>query len=412
MKLAARYKKKTNGGFAEEGIIDAMDSVPGLGAIAKIGSTYQNTLADTIDKPDEFGRRSRLSAVVAGNAKSGTFGAIRAAVSFKNTQRKANQLEQNYLAKKRMMENETNGIMVANNPQPLQGVSSGYFAKGGKMGKYKKMAFGGDPDPTATDPVAGLTPKDMSNWNSFVGYAKSKKPDPVKLNSDSTYGYSLLDNYNKEYPKTAFDRTRVKDVQQMMLDYREDAIGKMNKVPANMRPAEYDKFGKDYAGFMPGLSKADNFPGEKTLNWKVPPHYIENKNTGVKRALGYGPALASKAMGGKLASAYNNTKAIGGTITPQSSDGALVQGQAHSKGGVKLPAKGAELEGGETMKDDYVFSKELGFADIHKPLLKSKGIIEQKPATPERINALKLIERKENELILAQEYFKKQHKIK
>lgn len=123
-------------------------------------------------------------------------------------------------------------------------------------------------------------------------------------------------------------------------------------------------------------------------------------------------AVQFAAVGGQLASGYRNTPAVGGTVVPMSSDGAEVQGQSHAEGGVQLPGKNAEVEGGETMKDDYVYSSQLGFAQAHKPLMKAKGIIEQKAATPERINALRLIEEKENTLAMAQEYFKKKHGIR
>jgi hypothetical protein len=124
------------------------------------------------------------------------------------------------------------------------------------------------------------------------------------------------------------------------------------------------------------------------------------------------PLLPVAAMGGKIGAGYRNTPAVNGSLVAQSSDGAVVNGPSHANGGVSLPAKGAEVEGGETIKDDFVYSAQLGFAQKHKPLMKAKGIIEQKPATPERINALKILEEKENKLALAQEYFKKKNRIK
>jgi hypothetical protein len=55
-----------------------------------------------------------------------------------------------------------------------------------------------------------------------------------------------------------------------------------------------------------------------------------------------------------------------------------------------------------------VFSKELGFAKLHRPIAKSRGKIEIKPATAERISALNNLEKKENKLKLHQEFIKKQ----
>lgn len=86
-----------------------------------------------------------------------------------------------------------------------------------------------------------------------------------------------------------------------------------------------------------------------------------------------------------------------------------VEGPSHEAGGVPVPGTGAEVEGGETIAGDYVFSKELGFADLHKPIARMKGKVEKKPATRERMNTLKLLNQKENQLRMAQEYAK--HKL-
>ena len=94
----------------------------------------------------------------------------------------------------------------------------------------------------------------------------------------------------------------------------------------------------------------------------------------------------------------------GGSLKPLSNDTVEVKGPSHANGGVELPTQGAEVEVGETIKDDYVFSKQLGFADLHKPIARAIGKIEQKPLSPERVNALKLLQQQENNLKLSQEY--------
>lgn len=96
------------------------------------------------------------------------------------------------------------------------------------------------------------------------------------------------------------------------------------------------------------------------------------------------------ADGGFLKNSYYNTmKTQGGSLTPLSKTSAEVNGPSHEQGGVDIPKYQSEVEGGETMQGDYVFSKRLGFADLHKKLARSIGKIEQKPATPERITSLK-----------------------
>ena len=176
---------------------------------------------------------------------------------------------------------------------------------------------------------------------------------------------------------------------------------------ANFYPAK--QFGENFEKYMPGLSKEDNFPGSRTLNWSVPDEYLTDRNTNTTKRVGYATETV-KATGGTLSKGYRAQEVPGGKLVKESSDGIAIQGQTHAQGGVQVP--GAEVEAGETIKDDFVYSAQLGFAQQHKPLMKAKGVIEQKPATPERINALRIIDQKEDKLALAQEYFKKKNGIK
>lgn len=140
----------------------------------------------------------------------------------------------------------------------------------------------------------------------------------------------------------------------------------------------------------------DNLKGSTYAN--TPDMYQGNTNAGYF------------ATGGSLSSNYLSLKkAKGGNIQQGSSDGVSFNGQSHTGGGIKIPSIGVEVEGQETAKGDYVFSKQLGFAQLHKPIMKAKGIIEMKPATRERINSIKLLNQREDKLRLAQEYFKQTH---
>lgn len=105
---------------------------------------------------------------------------------------------------------------------------------------------------------------------------------------------------------------------------------------------------------------------------------------------------------------YTNVKASGGQLDPMSSGSAEVKGPSHARGGVDLPQYNSEVEGGETIQDDYVFSERLGFAQIHKKLATAIGKIEQKPATPDRINALKAMNTRVEQLKHAQEMIREQ----
>ena len=110
--------------------------------------------------------------------------------------------------------------------------------------------------------------------------------------------------------------------------------------------------------------------------------------------------------GGFIAMSYDNGGSLRDHFKKTSSSTVEVKGPSHESGGVPIPGTNAEVEGGETIAGDYVFSKELGFADLHKPIARMKGKIEKKPATRERLNTLRLLNQKENQLKMAQEYTK------
>lgn len=109
-------------------------------------------------------------------------------------------------------------------------------------------------------------------------------------------------------------------------------------------------------------------------------------------------------------------RANGGSLRKTSSNSTEVHGPSHANGGVEVPQANAELEGGETIlheaDQDYVFSEELGFAELHKKIAKSRGKIEKKPATFERLNSLRAISEKEQMLKQAQENIRSQYNLK
>lgn len=124
--------------------------------------------------------------------------------------------------------------------------------------------------------------------------------------------------------------------------------------------------------------------------------------------MGVDPTLIT----GNLASSYY---AAGGMMsnnisTPHaknlSSTAVEFTGPSHERGGIKLDNLGAEVEGEESANAGYVFSKRLGFADLHKPIAKAIGKIEGKALNPSRINSIKILKAEENNLKLSQEYLK------
>ena len=89
----------------------------------------------------------------------------------------------------------------------------------------------------------------------------------------------------------------------------------------------------------------------------------------------------------------------------QIADGSFaVNGPSHEQGGVAVGPN--TLEGGETISNGYVFSKELGFAKAHKPIAKAIGRLEEKSPSPLRNKTLKSLKDREIELAKAQEMVK------
>lgn len=107
-------------------------------------------------------------------------------------------------------------------------------------------------------------------------------------------------------------------------------------------------------------------------------------------------------------SPLNDLITSGGHAKKLSSNNAEIIGKSHAQGGVQVPGLNSEVEGGETTKDNFVFSKALGFAQAHKPIAVSKGKIEKKVQTKERVNSLQRLSKRENDLAATQEQFKKQ----
>ena len=114
--------------------------------------------------------------------------------------------------------------------------------------------------------------------------------------------------------------------------------------------------------------------------------------------------LIKHQYGGSLGEQFAKSK----DMTKLSNNSVEVHGRSHAQGGVDVPGTNSEVERGETIADDYVFSKELGFADLHKPIAKAKGKIEEKPATRERVNSLRLLMEREEKLKKQQELMKQQ----
>jgi hypothetical protein len=117
-------------------------------------------------------------------------------------------------------------------------------------------------------------------------------------------------------------------------------------------------------------------------------------------------------LGGQNRSPLNDYITSGGQAKPLSSENAVIKGNSHAEGGVVMPGLDAEVEGGESTLNNFIFSKKLGFADRHIPIAKAKGIIEKKPRTLERANSLRRLMQREQDLAAEQEDYKQQMGIR
>lgn len=117
----------------------------------------------------------------------------------------------------------------------------------------------------------------------------------------------------------------------------------------------------------------------------------------------------AKASSRPLAENYltRATQVDGGSMTPLSDDSVAINGPSHDQGGVQLLGSNAEVEGGETMKGNFVFSEQLGFAKEHKRLASAIGRVQAKGVmSPDRVNAIRRMQDREKTLALSQEYMK------
>lgn len=146
--------------------------------------------------------------------------------------------------------------------------------------------------------------------------------------------------------------------------YPEKYPDKVRNNPDGSKSTHLMEWGEDEKG------QAFMYPSifnEKNESLKVPNQYADYiSSEGYKKETGM--------------SEYKN----GGNVQQLSKNIVEFKGNSHEMGGIKEPVvngrvlEGAEVEGGETMQGNFIFSEELGFAQRHKPLAKMLGKLEKK----------------------------------
>ena len=432
--IAAKAKADADAAAAAK----AGNVASGIGLVGGMGSQMVEALANT----NEYGRQATGTTAVSGALKGaaagaalgplgavagGLIGGIGGILSGDKARHEELQMLERKKLQQRMMDSGRSSATLGANPNATTGnLAASYFAHGGKI----KRASGGDigdptvkPPPNTVKPTAAqLTKEQLTEFANFSGQ-KSANSTVVDYNTAlDNAGLKGSSYLRQPYSRDMSEPGNIEKVQQHWIG--STTAGALARARALNIPGNAEAF-KANMGVIYGKDKY----GDAVMNDKnfaaMYPNYAEvagnlyakrykeyDPNTAMVKAVVGAPAgatVAIKANGGSLSKRYF---AAGGNFKQESSDGKAVNGDSHAEGGIDVPGTNAEVEGGETIKDDYVFSKKLGFADLHKPLMKAKGKIEQKPATPERLNSLRRIGEQEDQLALAQEYFKKAHNLK
>ena len=405
-------------------ITQSKPSTPDYGKFSKTAGAiagFGTSAIDAIDPGNDHGRQSVGSSIgkgaLSGAAMGSTLGPWGAAagaviggavgwIGGAAAKSKEDAIISAENTRKHLSEIQTNNAQLASDPTQITGRQNAqYFKAGGLI----KMATGGT---TTAKPV-----QDYSEWGSVAPQVKEEGWYRHMTSPDGTTTYA------NDYPATGHG---------VMLDgkpngqvYMTGKGGKFNVIIRDNTGAKQD------FPILQGVdaATAHNYFTQKpgTINQRVgdlistakmatgglihPNPSIMAQPLGTLKKGGY---LTHKALGGDMdgdEAPLSAQESQGGTAQSLSSDNTQIQGPSHEQGGVQFPQSGAELEGGETTKDNFVFSKELGFAALHKPLAKAKGLIEKKPLTMERKNSLDLLDKREKRLALSQEMFKKMHGI-
>lgn len=354
-----RYKKYGIGGSVDSATETDAERAKRNAQIGE-GAAAVGALADSMGPADQYGKKSAASNILGNAGKfasmgasfGGPWGAAAGAVigagvgliANKKQKEIADRLRGQEMVNQIQQNQNMAAARVASDPSIVKGnLASGYYAAGGDLN-------GPGSAPMTTNQLATTFPTER-RIVSRVPFSTSIDNNGFRMYAD-TYG-----DGRKDYT------------------YINDKTGE-----TQARAWRYDNANKPVIG--------------TTGNMQT-----------VKLAVGGNLTDRYLAAGGPMSNIANED-VTGGTSTPLSSTAAEFNGPSHEDGGIQVPNMGAEVEGKETTDGHYVFSDRLGFAKLHKPLAKAIGKIEMKAISPERINSLKLMREKENQLKLSQEYTK------
>lgn len=384
---ANRYKKYQTGGPLEE-------EAPGggFGSTFQFGATLANGILDATATPDPISGRVSTGTTVGKGALSGAaagmalgplgagIGAVvGAGLGLFNANKQKKEARAAIQSKNDAQfraDSDRSAALLATNPSLLEGYkNSGYFATGGYIGDP------GDKNKPIMPPAAGTVYRTQGAVDAANAEAKRLAKGQGLVNPEDAY---------------------------------------VARQPGDPIARYYTPEGKDITGVpMQTRKLATSLPKGVTYKdiqmsqgqyWYNDPHTGDLVDVDPNYILGtYFPKTkVTRENGGAVDAPFARMYMKGGYAKSLSSDNTEMVGRTHAEGGIDIPGVGAEVENKETTMGNYVFSDKLGFAQVHKKIAKAKGIIEQKPVTRERVNSMKLLKERENNLMMAQEYLKQQ----
>lgn len=419
-------KKPASGGGISAGAI---------GGAAALGTG----LMDAIDTPNQYGNNSTgvtigkgalggaASGAVIGSAVPGIGTAIGAAagaviggvsglLNAKKMRRKERELYANQLQQHRKYDNAVSQAL-ATDPSMVEGSrGASYYKNGGTM-YLRKLAFGGPGDP-GTISGKPILPDDNYRLRKIDSLSGAWGVPTNKIYTTSYYNYGDSKAIGGIPRRMDYNAAMPDGTPRQFIDYYEGVtrgstdyvnqpkygpIVKREDGGSLIKPSHRGKFTRWAQNHDMSVSEATS-------------HVLANKDNyseGVRKMAQFSRNFGGHENGGLIRpdQSLMGQKAMGGTIKGLNSNGVEFVGNNHENGGIQLPAMGAEVENNETAAGNFVFSDNLGFAKLHRPIAKAIGKIEKKPQTPDRINALQLLRDREERLALNQESYKRQKGI-
>lgn len=337
-----------------------------------VGVGLASSAIDALDAGNEYGRKSSGTMIAssalqgasmgmsfgpigagAGAILGGAYGAITSSAQKKQEDEMKRQMEYN----DKLLAGKRTSALFSANPELERGSSSATY-----------YALGGDLDDSPNVRVVNGKPASKS----LLERLKDSKvislfDEPHKsfmgmlTGTHDTYSNILKSKRNSGYFKT------LDDINPAIVNTIGTA-GDLVLDPLNAIPFSKAKYLKGLDGLvkipLSGIKKLGN-----TIN------VMDKVNDGIN-IIDSANNIDKKANGGAVE--MSNLKTVGGNIVPLTNEDSYVQGRSHAEGGVKIPSQKVELEGKETMNNDFVFSKQLGFADRHLDLVNRKQKLEEK----------------------------------